>query len=143
VSSFQDGVAWLAQVIMFFTLGLLATPTRLIDVALPGLAITVVLMFIARPLSVFLCLAPFRFGWRAKLMVSWVGLRGAVPIVLATFPIVAGVPGAFTIFNIIFFVVLVSSLVQGPTLGWVARQLRLETLGESSTSEPARAPSKI
>src|SRR5690606_18042451 len=89
VSSFHDGMAWLAQVIMFFTLGLLATPTRLIDVALPGLVITLVLMFVARPLSVFLCLAPFNFEWRAKVMVSWVGLRGAVPIVLATFPIVA------------------------------------------------------
>jgi cell volume regulation protein A len=125
VSTFQDGMAWLAQVAMFLTLGLLATPTRLLDIVVPGIAITVVLMFVARPLSVFLCLAPFGFDWRAKLLVSWAGLRGAVPIVLATFPIVAGVPGAFTIFNIVFFVVLVSSVVQGPSLGWVARRLGL------------------
>lgn len=125
VSTFQDGLAWLAQVAMFLTLGLLATPTRVMDIAVPGLAITFVLMFVARPVSVFLCLAPFGFDRNAKLLVSWVGLRGAVPIVLATFPIVAGVPGAFTIFNIVFFVVLLSSLIQGPTLGWVARRLGL------------------
>jgi len=127
VSTFQDGLAWLAQVAMFLTLGLLATPTDLLDIALPGLAITMVLMFVARPVSVFICLAPFRFDFKAKLLVSWVGLRGAVPIVLATFPIVAGVPGAFTIFNIVFFVVLLSSLIQGPTLGWVARRLGLNS----------------
>lgn len=125
VSTFHDGMAWLAQVVMFLTLGLLATPSRLSDVIGPGIAITAVLMLVARPVSVFVCLAPFRFDWRAKLLISWVGLRGAVPIVLATFPIVAGVPGAFTIFNIVFFVVLVSSLIQGPTLGWAARRLGL------------------
>jgi potassium/hydrogen antiporter len=76
--------------------------------------------------SVFVCLAPFRrFGWRAKLFVSWAGLRGAVPIVLATFPIVAGVPSAFTIFNIVFFVVLLSSVIQGPTINWLANRLGL------------------
>lgn len=125
ISTFQDGMAWLAQVAMFLTLGLLATPTQVIAIALPGIAITAVLMLAARPISVFLCLAPFGFDWRAKLLVSWIGLRGAVPIVLATFPIVAGVPGAFTIFNIVFFVVVVSSLIQGPTLGWAARRLGL------------------
>src|SRR5690606_29220075 len=109
----------------FLTLGLLVTPSRLLEILVPGFAITVVLMFVARPISVFVCLSPFGFDWRAKLLVSWVGLRGAVPIVLATFPIVAGVPGAFTIFNIVFFVVLVSSLVQGTTLGWTARRLGL------------------
>ncbi|PBN41398.1 potassium/proton antiporter [Sphingobium sp. D43FB] len=132
ISTFQDGMAWLAQVAMFLTLGLLATPTRLLDIIAPGIAITVVLMFIARPISVFLCLAPFKFDWRAKLLVSWVGLRGAVPIVLATFPIVAGIPGAFAIFNIVFFVVLVSSLVQGPTLGWTARRLGLNRVAGGS-----------
>jgi len=102
VSTFQDGMAWLAQVAMFLTLGLLVTPTELGPVILPGVVMTVVLMFVARPISVFLCLAPFRrFGWRSKLFVSWAGLRGAVPIVLATFPIVAGVPGAFAVFNIV------------------------------------------
>lgn len=124
VSTFQDGMAWLAQVVMFLTLGLLVAPTNLVDVVVPGLAITFILMLVARPLSVFLCLAPFRqFDWRSKLFVSWAGLRGAVPIVLATFPIVAGVSGAFAIFNIVFFVVLLSSLIQGPTINWMARRL--------------------
>ncbi|NCP18237.1 MAG: potassium/proton antiporter [Erythrobacter sp.] len=126
VSTFQDGLAWLAQVVMFLTLGLLITPSNLTGVIAPGLAITFILMFIARPLSVFVCLAPFRqFGWRAKLFVSWAGLRGAVPIVLATFPIVAGVPSAFAIFNIVFFVVLLSSIIQGPTINWLANRLGL------------------
>jgi len=126
VSTFQDGMAWLAQVAMFLTLGLLVTPSELGPVILPGVVMTVVLMFVARPISVFLCLAPFRrFGWRSKLFVSWAGLRGAVPIVLATFPIVAGVPGAFTIFNIVFFVVLLSSLIQGPTIKWAATALKI------------------
>ena len=128
VSLFQDGFAWLAQVVMFLTLGLLVFPSELSAVIGPGLAVTALLMFIARPLSVFICLAPFaRYGWRAKLFASWAGLRGAVPIVLATFPIVAGIEGAQAIFNIVFFVVLISSMIQGPTLGWLARRLGLST----------------
>ncbi|MFC4727260.1 potassium/proton antiporter [Coralloluteibacterium thermophilus] len=127
ISLFQDGLAWLAQVVMFLALGLLVYPAQLPDVTVPGLAVTAALMLVARPLSVFLCLAPFRgFDWRAKLFVSWAGLRGAVPIVLATFPIVAGIEGAQAIFNIVFFVVLVSSVIQGPTLGWLARRLGLD-----------------
>ncbi len=126
VSTFQDGMAWLAQVVMFLTLGLLVSPSNLADVIVPGLAVTFTLMLVARPLSVFICLAPFRqFDWRAKLFVSWGGLRGAVPIVLATFPMVAGVQGAFVIFNIVFFVVLVSSLIQGPTMNWMAKRLNI------------------
>ncbi|MAM41061.1 MAG: potassium/proton antiporter [Erythrobacter sp.] len=126
VSTFQDGMAWLAQVAMFLTLGLLVTPSQLGPVFVPGIAITAILMFIARPVSVFLCLAPFRqFAWRSKLFVSWAGLRGAVPIVLATFPIVAGVEGAFAIFNVVFFVVLLSSVIQGPTINWVANRLAI------------------
>ena len=126
ISTFQDGLAWLAQVAMFLTLGLLVTPSTLGPAILPGIIITAVLMFVARPVSVFLCLAPFkRFGWRAKLFVSWAGLRGAVPIVLAILPIVAGLEGAFAIFNIVFFVVLLSSVIQGPTIKWAARRLRI------------------
>ncbi len=124
ISTFQDGLAWLGQVVMFLTLGLLVAPSNLVDVIVPGLGITFVLMLVARPVSVFICLAPFRsLDWRAKLFVSWAGLRGAVPIVLATFPMVAGVPGAFTIFNIVFFVVLLSSVIQGPSIKYVARRL--------------------
>lgn len=126
VSTFQDGLAWLAQVVMFLTLGLLITPSNLVDVIVPGVAITIILMIVARPVSVFICLAPFSaFDWKAKLFVSWAGLRGAVPIVLATFPMVAGVPSAFTIFNIVFFVVLLSSSIQGPTINWLAQRLGL------------------
>ncbi|MEH6723821.1 MAG: potassium/proton antiporter, partial [Qipengyuania sp.] len=128
VSTFQDGMAWLAQVVMFLTLGLLITPSNLSHVIVPGLAITFILMVIARPVSVFICLAPFkRFNWRAKLFVSWAGLRGAVPIVLATFPMVAGVPSAFAIFNIVFFVVLLSSVIQGPTIKWMVDRLHIGT----------------
>ncbi|WP_454598720.1 potassium/proton antiporter [Qipengyuania sp. SM2507] len=141
VSTFQDGMAWLAQVVMFLTLGLLVAPTNLIDVAVPGLAIAFILMFVARPLSVFVCLAPFRrFGWRAKLFVSWAGLRGAVPIVLATFPMVAGIPGAFTIFNVVFFVVLVSSVIQGPSINWMAARLGIggrAARKDAENTEPA------
>ncbi|MBY8335491.1 potassium/proton antiporter [Alteriqipengyuania sp. NZ-12B] len=138
VSTFQDGLAWLAQVVMFLTLGLLITPSNLTGVIVPGLAITFILMFIARPVSVFVCLAPFRqFGWRAKLFVSWAGLRGAVPIVLATFPIVAGVPSAFTIFNIVFFVVLLSSMIQGPTINWLANRLGLRAEQDVAGPVPA------
>ncbi|MEL7691046.1 potassium/proton antiporter [Citromicrobium bathyomarinum] len=138
VSTFQDGLAWLAQVVMFLTLGLLITPSNLTGVIAPGLAITFILMFIARPVSVFVCLAPFRqFGWRAKLFVSWAGLRGAVPIVLATFPIVAGVPSAFAIFNIVFFVVLLSSIIQGPTINWLANRLGLLASEPPAQAAPA------
>lgn len=123
ITIFQEGIAWLAQVTMFLTLGLLVFPSQLPQIAASGIALTLVLMFIARPASVFLALLPFRkLGWREKLFISWAGLRGAVPIVLATFPIVAGVPSAQTIFNVVFFVVLLSSAIQGPTLQWVARK---------------------
>ena len=139
VSTFQDGMAWLAQVAMFLTLGLLVTPSQLGPVIVPGLAITAILMFVARPISVFVSLAPFReFGWRAKLFVSWAGLRGAVPIVLATFPIVAGVEGAFAIFNVVFFVVLLSSLIQGPTIKWAARRLAIADLDDRASAGQAK-----
>lgn len=141
ISTFQDGLAWLGQVVMFLTLGLLVAPSNLLDVIVPGLGITFVLMFVARPVSVFICLAPFRrLDWRAKLFVSWAGLRGAVPIVLATFPMVAGVPGAFTIFNIVFFVVLLSSVIQGPSIKWVATRLGIGMADKPATPLPAAPP---
>ncbi|MWV27059.1 potassium/proton antiporter [Aurantiacibacter rhizosphaerae] len=126
VRTFQDGLAWLAQVVMFLTLGLLLTPSNLLPIMGEGIAITVVLILVARPLAVFGCLLPFRrFDTRTMLFVSWAGLRGAVPIVLAIFPMVAGIEGAFTIFNVVFFVVLVSSVVQGPSINRVAKWLHI------------------
>lgn len=134
---FHDGVAWLMQITMFLVLGLLVFPSRLVGVATAGLAASLCLIFLARPLSVFACLAPFRDGPRSLALVSWVGLRGAVPIILATFPLVAGVPGAETIFDIVFFIVLTSVLVQGPTLAPMARLLRVDAPG------PAHAPAPL
>jgi cell volume regulation protein A len=127
VTRFHEGLAWLAQVIMFLALGLLVFPSSLPGVATPGLILTAVLVFVARPLAVFVCLLPFRrFGWRTSLFVSWCGLRGAAPIVLATFPMLAGVAHAKTLFDVVFFVVLTSSLVQGPLLARLARWLKLD-----------------
>ncbi len=127
VLQFQDGVAWLAQVTMFLTLGLLVNPRELPGVAVEGVVTTLVLMLAARPVSVFLCLWPFRrYDWRAKLFIGWGGLRGAAPIVLSIFPMLAHVRGSGEVFNIVFFVVLLASVIQGPTLGWAARWLQVD-----------------
>jgi potassium/hydrogen antiporter len=120
---FHDGIAWLMQIAMFLTLGLLVFPSELVPVAPVGLLAAIFLVFVARPLSVAAVLVWFGRTWREVLMVGWAGLRGAVPIVLATFPLLAGVPHAAMIFNVIFFVVLVSVLLQGMSINWVARRL--------------------
>ncbi|MER6321513.1 potassium/proton antiporter [Streptomyces coelicoflavus] len=122
---FADGLGWLAQIGMFVLLGLLVTPHELGDDILPALVIGLVLTMVARPLSVVLCLVPFRVPWQEQALVSWAGLRGAVPIILATIPMVEGVAGSHRIFNIVFVLVVVYTLVQGPTLPWLARVLRL------------------
>ena len=129
---FHDAIAWLAQLVMFVLLGLLSFPGRLVGVAGAGLGVAVVLVVVARPLAVWLSAAPFGFRPRELAFLSWVGLKGAVPITLATFPLVAGVPGAETIFDVVFFVVVVSVLVQGWSLPAVAKRLRL--------AEPADPP---
>lgn len=130
---FAEGVAWIAQIGLFVLLGLLATPHELVDDFWPAITIGLALTLVARPLSVLLSLLPFRLPWRERALLSWAGLRGAVPIVLATIPVVAGVGDSRRIFNIVFVLVGVFTLVQGPTLPWLARRLKLseaETAGE-------------
>jgi potassium/hydrogen antiporter len=122
---FLDAGTWLAQIVMFVLLGLLAWPARLFEHGLPALAVAATLMFFARPLAVFLCLAPFRFSWREKAFVSWVGLRGAVGIFLASIPLLIGLPHAQVFFDIGFVVVLVSLLVQGWTIAIAAQKLHI------------------
>lgn len=121
----HDAVAWLSQIAMFGMLGLLVQPSTLPAVALPGLALGLFLACVARPLAVAACLAPFRFPHRWTAYAGWTGLRGAVPIVLATFPKIAGVPGADGIFSLVFFMVLTSTLVPGATIRWVTKKLGL------------------
>ncbi len=125
VIRFFDSTAWFSQIVLFLTLGLLVFPSRLTPVILPGLGLALLLVFIARPLAVFLTLIPFKYTIREKLFISWVGLRGAVPIVLATYPLVAGIIHADLIFNIVFFVVLISVLLQGTLLPKMAHWLGL------------------
>lgn len=125
VIAFLDAATWLAQIVMFVLLGLLASPARLLEHALPALAVAAALMFLARPAAVFLCLAPFRFSWREKAFVSWVGLRGAVGIFLASIPLLVGMRDASIFFDIGFVVVLVSLLVQGWTITFAAHRLHI------------------
>jgi potassium/hydrogen antiporter len=126
LTRFHDGFAWLMQIAMFLTLGMLVFPSHLIPVAVPGVLVALFLMFIARPLSVFISLSLSRLGVREKAFIGWVGLRGSVPVILATFPLLAGVSKADTIFNLVFFIVLFSVLLQGTTLGSVAKWLKVE-----------------
>ena len=123
---FHDAAAWLAQIIMFVVLGLLSYPSELIKVSGQGLLIAVVLIFLARPIAVWLSVWPFQFNWREKVFLSWVGLKGAVPITLAIYPLLFGVDNAMLLFNVVFFVVVLSALVQGWTLPQVAKALKLE-----------------
>lgn len=128
---FHDGLAWLMQITMFLTLGLQVFPSRLPSITAPGLLIAAFLMFIARPASVLLVLLRSALSWRERILVSWVGLRGAAPIVLATFPLLAGFASAGLMFDVVFFIVLTSALMQGTSLGWVAARLGLAGTGSS------------
>ncbi len=126
IRRFHDGLAWIAQVGVFVLLGLLAFPSQLVAQATPGMTIAAALMIVARPVAVLLSTAPFALGWRERLLLTCGGLRGAVPVILATIPMAAGVPNASTIFHLVFFAVLVSVLVQGTALAPLARRLGLE-----------------
>jgi cell volume regulation protein A len=135
----HDALAWLSQVGMFLVLGLLVFPRRLFDVAWEGLGLALVLAFIARPLAALLCLWPFRFPAREILFTGWVGLRGAVPIILATFPVLSGTHNAREVFTIVFFIVVVNGLIPGATVPWVTRRLGLA----SNAPEPPPAVLEI
>lgn len=128
VATFMDGLSWLFQIIMFLSLGLLVNPHELLKISLVASLIGVFMIIVGRPLSVFLCLLPFRhINTRSRIFVSWVGLRGAVPIIFATYPVVSDIPGANVIFNIVFFITILSLVIQGTTIPFVARKLNLST----------------
>ncbi len=119
----NDALAWLSQITMFLILGLLVQPSRLPEVALAGVALALAAVFVARPIAVVLCLAPFRYPRREVGYIAWVGLRGAVPIILATYPILQGVPEAVRLFDVVFFIVIVSAILPGSTVPWITRRL--------------------
>ncbi len=123
---FHDGVAWLMQITMFLMLGLQVFPTRLAPIAWSGLLISLFLILIARPLSVYAALAASRLPLREQTLVAWVGLRGAVPIILATFPVLAGIKQADVIFHLVFFIALTSVVLQGPPIPFITRMLRID-----------------
>jgi cell volume regulation protein A len=125
VVAFLDAATWLAQIVMFVLLGLLVSPHRLPATVVPAVGVALVLMLVARPLAVFICLAPFRFSWREKLFIAWVGLRGAVAIFLASIPMLVGLSQAYLYFDVAFVVVIISLLLQGWTLTIAARWLHV------------------
>ena len=125
VVAFLDAATWLAQIVMFVLLGLLVSPHRLLDSIVPAIGVALVLMLVARPVAVFLCLLPFRFNWREKTFIAWTGLRGAVAIFLASIPMLVGLSKAYLYFDVAFVVVIISLLAQGWTLGVAARTLHV------------------
>ncbi|MGL5788075.1 MAG: potassium/proton antiporter [Bacteroidales bacterium] len=144
ISTFFDGFAWLWQIVMFITLGLLVNPHELIPVSGIGLSIGVFMMLIARPLSVFISLLPFRnISFKGKLYISWVGLRGAVPIIFATYPLIAGIDHAHLFFNIVFFITILSLSIQGTTVASFAKWLKLIETPEKEPVFAVEFPDEI
>lgn len=137
---FAEGLGWIAQIGMFVLLGLLVTPHELGDDFWPAVIVGLILTAVARPLSVFLSLLPFRIPWQEQALMSWAGLRGAVPIILATIPMVSDIEGSRRIFNIVFVLVVVYTLVQGPTLPWLAKALRLGAASDAADLGIESAP---
>ena len=136
VNTFMNGLTWLFQIVMSLSLGLLVNPHEMLDVAWIAVLIALFMILVARPVSVFLCLLPFRgMSHRARWFVSWVGLRGAVPIIFATYPVVAGIPGSQQIFNVVFFITLLSLIIQGMTISAGARMLHLDLPQEKEGNE--------
>ena len=136
ISTFMNGLTWLFQIVMFILLGLLVNPHELIDVAFVSIAIGIFMILVARPASVFACLLPFRgITNKARLFASWVGLRGAVPIIFATYPVLANIEGSNQIFNIVFFITLLSLIIQGMSIATVARKLNLDLPAEKEGNE--------
>jgi cell volume regulation protein A len=131
IVTFHQGLGWVAQVALFLTLGLLVSPGQLSSVAIKGSVLAVVLVMLARPVAAVFATLPFDYDWRERLILGWAGLRGAVPVVLAVFPVIDRVPHSLQFFNVVFFAVLASTIVQGSTFEALARRLRL------TTSEPA------
>jgi len=131
IDEFHAGLAWVAQIALFFTLGLLVYPSELGEVATEGIVLAVVLTLVARPLATFLTTTPLGYSLRDATLLSWAGLRGAVPVVFATFPVIEGIPNAEHFFNLVFFVVITSALVQGATINPLARRLRLTSREEA------------
>lgn len=135
-NTFMNGLTWLFQIIMFLTLGLLVNPHEMIDIAVTALLIGIFMILIARPVSVFLCLLPFKgISNKARIFISWVGLRGAVPIIFATYPVIAQIPGSNQLFNTVFFITLLSLIIQGMTISKMARWLKLDLPEEKEGNE--------
>ena len=136
ISTFMNGLTWLFQIIVFLTLGLLVNPHEMLDIAAVAMLIGIFMILAARPISVFLCLLPFRkLTNKARLFVSWVGLRGAVPIIFATYPVLAEIEGSQQLFNIVFFITLLSLIIQGMSIAKTARILHLDLPAEKEGNE--------
>ena len=137
VTRVHDALAWLCQIGMFLVLGLLAFPSRIAGVLPIGIAVALLLALVARPVAVALCLSLFRYRWREVTYIGWVGLRGAVPIVLATLPVLANVPGARKVFDVVFIIVVINAALQGTSVPWVTRKLKAES------AEPDASPAVL